>query len=34
VVDCVGQQGHAYKDLVASEALVIRGKLVTELLSR
>jgi len=34
VVDCVGKPGHTYADLVASEAFFIRGKAVTELLSR
>jgi hypothetical protein len=34
VVDCVGKPGHAYADLVASDAFFIRGKAVTELLSR
>jgi hypothetical protein len=34
VVECVGEQGHTYADLVASDAFFIRGKTVTELLSR
>jgi hypothetical protein len=34
VVDCVGQPGHTYAELVAADAFFIRGKMVTELLSR
>jgi hypothetical protein len=34
VVDCVGQQDHSYADLVKADAFFIRGRTVTELLSR
>ncbi|WP_224242077.1 discoidin domain-containing protein [Hyalangium gracile] len=34
VVNCVGKPGHTYKELVAADAILVRGKPMTELLAR
>ena len=34
VVGCVGKKGNTYPELVAADAIFVRGPAVTELLSR